>query len=114
MMKLAYPPPSESPPIIQAFSKDEIANQLLSLQDVIILKEKGTSSRNWILNNHEPVKLAHWYMREIKKVLDKSYKFEQIITVNNGTKKEILAAFKKLSSLTTYNDFVLIHNDNSE
>lgn len=71
MMKLAYPPPSESPPIIQAFSKDEIANQLLSLQDVIILKEKGTSSRNWILNNHEPVKLAHWYMREIKKVLDK-------------------------------------------
>ena len=29
---------------------------------------------------------------EIKKVLDKSYKFEKIITVKNGTKKEIFNA----------------------
>lgn len=45
----------------------------------------------------------------IKKVLDKSYKFEEIITVENGTKKEIFNAFKKLSKLTTTNDYVLIY-----
>ena len=45
---------------------------------------------------------------EIKKVLDKSYKFEKIITVKNGTKKEIFNAFKKLK-LTTTNDYVLIY-----
>ena len=29
-------------------------------------------------------------VREIKKVLDQSYKFEKIIHVENGTRKEIL------------------------
>ena len=46
---------------------------------------------------------------EIKKVLDKSYKFEKIITVKNGTKKEIFNAFKELSKITTTNDYVLIY-----
>lgn len=48
-------------------------------------------------------------IREIKNVLDKTYKFEKIFTVNNGTKKEILKAFQKLSSTTTGNDYVLIY-----
>ena len=48
-------------------------------------------------------------IREIKKVLDKSYKFEKILTVNNGTKKEIFKAFRDLSKLTTENDYVLIY-----
>ena len=65
----------------------------------------GTSEYNNWDNLVSPVN----DIKEIKKVLDKSYEFEQIITVNNGTKKEILAAFKKLSSLTTYNDFVLVY-----
>jgi len=45
----------------------------------------------------------------IKQVLDKSYKFEKILMVKNGTKKEIFQAFKKLSKLTTTNDYVLIY-----
>ena len=48
-------------------------------------------------------------IREIKKVLDKSYKFEKILKVNNGTKKEIFKAFRDLSKLTTENDYVLIY-----
>ena len=45
----------------------------------------------------------------IKKILDKSYKFEKIITVKNGTKKEIFNAFKELSKLTTTNDYDLVY-----
>lgn len=45
----------------------------------------------------------------IQAVLDKSYKFEKIIMVKDGTKKEIFKAFKDLSKLTTTNDFVLIY-----
>lgn len=48
-------------------------------------------------------------IRDIKAVLDKSYKFEKILTVNSGTKKEIFKAFRDLSKLTTENDFVLIY-----
>jgi len=46
---------------------------------------------------------------EIEKVLDKSYKFEKVISVKNGTKKDIFNAFKELSKLTTTNDYVLIY-----
>ena len=45
----------------------------------------------------------------IKKVLDKSYKFKKIITVKNGTKKQIFNAFKELSKLSTTNDYVFIY-----
>ena len=45
----------------------------------------------------------------IKSVLDKSYKFEKIIMVKDGTKKQILKAFRNLSKLTTTNDYVLIY-----
>ena len=45
----------------------------------------------------------------IKSVLDKSYKFEKIISVPNGNKKKIFNAFKELSKLTTDNDYVLIY-----
>ncbi len=48
-------------------------------------------------------------VKEIKKVLEKSYKFEKIISVFNGSKKDILSAFKKLSQITTPNDYVLIY-----
>ena len=46
---------------------------------------------------------------KIEKVLDKSYKFEKIITIKSGTKKQIFNAFKELSKLTTTNDYVLIY-----
>ena len=45
----------------------------------------------------------------IKKVLDESYKFEKILMVKNGTKKQIYKAFQDLSKLTTTNDYVLIY-----
>ena len=45
----------------------------------------------------------------IKAVLDKSYKFEKIITVSNASKKEIFNAFTELSELTTDNDYVLVY-----
>ena len=45
----------------------------------------------------------------IKSVLDKSYKFEKIMMVRDGTKKEIFKAFQNLSKLTTTNDYVLIY-----
>jgi hypothetical protein len=48
-------------------------------------------------------------VKAIKKVLDKSYKFEKIITVFNGSKKEIVSAFKELSLISTPNDYVLIY-----
>ena len=48
-------------------------------------------------------------VKEIKKILDKSYKFEKIITVFNGNKKDIVSAFKELSMITTANDYVLIY-----
>ena len=48
-------------------------------------------------------------INEIKSVLDKSYKFEKIMMVRDGTKKEIFQAFKDLSKITTTNDYVLIY-----
>jgi len=48
-------------------------------------------------------------IKEIKKILDTGYDFEKIITVLNGTKKEILSSFQELSSITTENDYVLIY-----
>ena len=46
---------------------------------------------------------------KIKQVFDKSYKFEKIISVKNGSKKQIFKAFRDLSELTTVNDFVFIY-----
>ena len=46
---------------------------------------------------------------EIKKVFDKSYNFEKILMVRDGTKKEIFKAFRDLSNFTTTNDYVLIY-----
>ena len=48
-------------------------------------------------------------IKEIKNVLDQSYKFEKIIPIYNGTKKEILTALEELSLITTENDYVLIY-----
>ena len=48
-------------------------------------------------------------INSIKSVLDKSYKFEKIISVFNGSKKDILSAFRELSQITTANDYVLIY-----
>ena len=48
-------------------------------------------------------------INSIKSVLDKSYKFEKIMMVKDGTKKEIFKAFQDLSKLTSTNDYVLIY-----
>ena len=55
-------------------------------------------------------------VKEIEKVLKSDYFFEEIITIIDGTEKDIMKGFKKLSNLTTDNDYVLIyysgHGDN--
>lgn len=48
-------------------------------------------------------------INSIKSVLDKSFKFEKIMMVKDGTKKEIFKAFQDLSKITTTNDYVLIY-----
>ena len=48
-------------------------------------------------------------INSIKSVLDKSYKFEKIMMVEDGTKKDIFKAFQDLSKLTSANDYVLIY-----
>ena len=53
---------------------------------------------------------------EIAKILNSKYNFEKVITVIDGTEKQIMKSFKKLSKLTSDNDYVLIyysgHGDN--
>ena len=46
---------------------------------------------------------------EIEKILNSKYNFEKVITVINGTEKQIMKAFKKLSNLTSDKDYVLIY-----
>lgn len=48
-------------------------------------------------------------IKEIKKVLEKNYVFEKILTLENGSKKDIFKAFEELSKLTTTNDYVLVY-----
>lgn len=68
MMKLSYPTGCPPPPFIQSFSKEEIADKLLNLQDLSLVKKIGLSSRKWILDNHEPTKLANWYLEQITNI----------------------------------------------
>ncbi len=48
-------------------------------------------------------------IRAIKKLLDESYKFEKVMIVENGKRKDIFKAFNDLSKITTSNDYVLIY-----
>jgi len=64
---------------------------------------------NSIYNNWDNLTSPSHDIKGIKEVLDKSYKFEKILTVNSGTKKEIFKAFRDLSKLSTENDYVLIY-----
>ena len=53
---------------------------------------------------------------EIAKILNSKYNFKKVITVIDGTEKQIMKSFKELSKLTSDNDYVLIyysgHGDN--
>lgn len=46
---------------------------------------------------------------EIKKVLEQKYKFEKVISVINGTRKDIFKAINELTKITTDKDYVLIY-----
>ena len=62
-------------------------------------------------------KYIHWAslsspkndVKEIEKILNSQYNFEKVITVIDGTEKQIMKAFKKLSNLTSDKDYVLIY-----
>jgi len=47
-------------------------------------------------------------IRAISKILEQDYNFK-VITVENGSKKEILMAIQKLKTLSTTNDYVLVY-----
>ena len=55
-------------------------------------------------------------VREIDRVLNSQYNFEEVITIIDGSEKDIMKGFKKLSQITTDKDYVLIyysgHGDN--
>ena len=55
-------------------------------------------------------------VREIEKVLSSNYNFEKIISIIDGSEKDIMKGFKELSNITTDKDYVLIyysgHGDN--
>jgi len=46
---------------------------------------------------------------EIKKVLEDQYSFEKVISVINGSRKDIFDGIKELSKITTDKDYVLIY-----
>ncbi len=46
---------------------------------------------------------------EIKRVLEQKYKFEKVISVINGTRKDIFKAINELTKITTDKDYVLIY-----
>jgi hypothetical protein len=48
-------------------------------------------------------------VNEIKKVLEKQYNFEKVISVINGTRKDIFKAITELTKITTDKDYVLIY-----
>ena len=56
-------------------------------------------------------------VKEIEKVLNNQYTFEKIITIIDGTEKDIMKGFNQLSKITTDSDYVLIyysgHGDNT-
>ncbi len=48
-------------------------------------------------------------VNEIKKVLERKYNFEKVISVINGTRKDIFKAINQLTKITTDKDYVLIY-----
>ena len=70
MMKLAYPN-NDFPPILQAFSKEQIAKKFMAMQDSKIREQIGLRSREWILTHHGSQKLAYWYLEKIQEALSK-------------------------------------------
>lgn len=70
MIKLAYSSTSQPPPILQAFTPDEIAKQLQLAQESSYLGKIALASRRWIEKYHDPIKLAEWYLDNIKKYVN--------------------------------------------
>ena len=67
--------------------------------------------------NWDPLKSPKNDVEEIKKVLNAEYKFDKIITIFDGTEKDIMKGFNRLSKMTSDSDYVLIyysgHGDNT-
>ena len=65
-LRLAYPEPDELPPFIISNSPEEVANQLLLLQNKNHQNIIGSQSRKWIETYHDSKKLTNWYIETIK------------------------------------------------
>ena len=101
-------------------SKRTLVAQQRVTQDPAKLEIKGKYYALLIGNS----KYIHWAslkspkndVKEIDRVLNSRYNFEKVITIIDGTEKDIMKGFKKLSKITTDKDYVLIyysgHGDN--
>lgn len=101
----------------ESFQKFALANET---QEKIELKPTGKYYALLIGNS----KYKNWTslvspkndVKEIDRVLNSQYNFEKVITIIDGTEKDIMKGFKKLSKITTDKDYVLIyysgHGDN--
>ncbi len=66
MMALAYPPPAQGPPLLNARTPGEVADRLLEVQDPSRLVERALAGRAWIDRYHAPLELARWYWNHIQ------------------------------------------------
>ena len=99
--------------IARAHASPNVSNKGLNL------KPKGKyyalliGNSNYI--NWESLKSPKNDVKEIGKVLESQYNFE-VMTIIDGTEKDIMKGFKKLSKMTTPDDYVLVyysgHGDN--
>ena len=71
LMRIAYPPPDRSPPILNARNPPEVAGHLHALLDSHRMQLTGTESRKWIEEYHDPRRLATWYWQHIEQSLSR-------------------------------------------
>ncbi len=105
--------------IAKIYSKNEkyqkLANgsQEAEPEEIIKLKPSGKYYALLIGNskyvNWSSLKSPKNDVKQIAKVLNADYDFERIITIIDGSEKDIMKGFKELSNITTDKDYVLIY-----
>jgi glycosyltransferase involved in cell wall biosynthesis len=57
------------PPIANAYTVNEIAEQMLALEDIEYRKQLSLAGRKWIIKNHDPVNVAYSHKKLYEEVL---------------------------------------------
>jgi glycosyltransferase involved in cell wall biosynthesis len=58
------------PPIMWADDPDEVAARLHELSDPEVRSAVGAVGHDWMADQHDPVRLAQWYLDRLSSVLD--------------------------------------------